>query len=303
MDSRSNRYYEDINNEVVSSTRSSRNKRLYREVYGKYDDLENLPLDDNTDEIDMSRLKELVSNKKEHSKPAVRENFNVLEQRKRNIDEQKVYDINKILEKAKYENNKLKGNIMPTSKVNKQILHTLQSTELSLEEINQASRSGEKDEGDNRIQVQDNTSLIEDEEKLEMTRELKYRNLDEEETKKESENSLSLDLFTDLKPTGNTIVTKPIRDDDIRSTKPNLHSDDTSDIDIIKNGEKMEEPSNDFFTSSYEFSKKDFMPIDDDFSDLNKRGGILKILLLFLMVFVVGGVITYFILNYGIGIS
>lgn len=301
MDSRSNRYYEDINNEVVSSTRSSRNKRLYREVYGKYDDLENLPLDDNTDEIDMSRLKELVSNKKEHSKPAVRENFNVLEQRKRNIDEQKVYDINKILEKAKYENNKLKGNIMPTSKVNKQILHTLQSTELSLEEINQASRSGEKDEGDNRIQ--DNTSLIEDEEKLEMTRELKYRNLDEEEAKKESENSLSLDLFTDLKPTGNTIVTKPIRDDDTRSTKPNLHSDDTSDIDIIKNGEKMEEPSNDFFTSSYEFSKKDFMPIDDDFSDLNKRGGILKILLLFLMVFVVGGVITYFILNYGIGIS
>ncbi len=301
MDSRSNRYYEDINNEVVSSTRSSRNKRLYREVYGKYDDLENLPLDDNTDEIDMSRLKELVSNKKEHSKPAVRENFNVLEQRKRNIDEQKVYDINKILEKAKYENNKLKGNIMPTSKVNKQILHTLQSTELSLEEINQASRSGEKDEGDNHIQ--DNTSLIEDEEKLEMTRELKYRNLDEEEPKKESENSLSLDLFTDLKPTGNTIVTKPIRDDDNRSTKPNLHSDDTSDIDIIKNGEKMEEPSNDFFTSSYEFSKKDFMPIDDDFSDLNKRGGVLKILLLFLMVFVVGGVITYFILNYGIGIS
>ncbi len=301
MDSRSNRYYEDINNEVVSSTRSSRNKRLYREVYGKYDDLENLPLDDNTDEIDMSRLKELVSNKKEHSKPAVRENFNVLEQRKRNIDEQKVYDINKILEKAKYENNKLKGNIMPTSKVNKQILHTLQSTELSLEEINQASFSGEKDEEDNRIH--DNTSLIEDEKKLEMTRELKYRNLDEEETKKESENSLSLDLFTDLKPTGNTIVTKPIRDDDTSSTKPNLHSDDTSDIDIIKNGEKMEEPSNDFFTSSYEFSKKDFMPIDDDFSDLNKRGGILKILLLFLMVFIVGGVITYFILNYGIGIS
>ena len=63
MDSRTNRYYEELDHEVVSSTRSSRNKRLYMEVNGGYSDLENLPILDNTDEIDMDRLKELVLDK------------------------------------------------------------------------------------------------------------------------------------------------------------------------------------------------------------------------------------------------
>ena len=45
------------------------------------------------------------------------------------------------------------------------------------------------------------------------------------------------------------------------------------------------------------------MQVDDDFSELNQKGGILKIILLFLMIFVVGGVITYFVITYGIGVS
>ena len=60
MDSRSNRYYTENNDDNIPSTRSSRNKKLYKEVYGRYNDLDNLPLEDNTDEIDMAKLKELV---------------------------------------------------------------------------------------------------------------------------------------------------------------------------------------------------------------------------------------------------
>ena len=85
-------------------------------------------------------------------------------------------------------------------------------------------------------------------------------------------------------------------------TKSQIQSkEDNSDIDIIK--PSVATTNDDFFTSSYEFSKKDFMQVDDDFSELNQKGGILKIILLFLMIFVVGGVITYFVITYGIGVS
>jgi 16S rRNA G527 N7-methylase RsmG len=71
----------------------------------------------------------------------IKESLNILEQRKRCIDEQKLYDINKILEKAKYENNKIKEPISATSKKRKNLLSTLESTELSLEEINEAKNA------------------------------------------------------------------------------------------------------------------------------------------------------------------
>lgn len=303
MDSRSNRYYTE-NNINSTPTRSSRNKRLYKEVYGKYNDLENLPLEDNTDEIDMAKLKELVLSEQKSKSNTIKENLNILEQRKRNIDEQKVYDINKILEKAKYENDKLKETTQSIPKVNKQILNTLQSTELSLEELKKASKNYQSYQNDEKIvnlntkeEQQPEEQLKKIENDLSMTRELKYQNLSLEENSQEQDSDLSLDLFSDLKPTENTIVTKPIKEE----TEPTNQIKDNSDIDIIK--PSVAPVNDDFFTSSYEFSKKDFMQVDDDFSDLNKKGGILKIILLFLMIFIVGGVITYFVITYGIGVS
>ena len=309
MDSRSNRYYTENNDDNISSTRSSRNKKLYKEVYGRYNDLDNLPLEDNTDEIDMAKLKELVLAEKKQKDSSIKENLNIIEQRKRNIDEQKVYDINKILEKAKYENDKLIETTQSMPRVNKQILNTLQSTELSLEELKKASKSYQNKENIvdlNHEEEQPSQSSVNSlENDLSMTRELKYQNLTQEESKKESEDNLSLDLFSDLKPTGNTIVTKPIHEEEVNQNQKGKDlvttEEDNSDIDIIK--PSIAPTNDDFFTSSYEFSKKDFMQVDDDFSDLNQKGGILKIILLFLMIFIVGGVITYFVITSGIGVS
>lgn len=312
MDSRSNRYYTENNIDSIPSTRSSRNKKLYKEVYGKYNDLDNLPLEDNTDEIDMAKLKELVLSERKQKDNPIKENLNIIEQRKRNIDEQKVYDINKILEKAKYENDKLKETTQSIPKVNKQILNTLQSTELSLEELKKASKSYQNYQNDENIvdlnHEEEQTSQSQSdslENDLSMTRELKYQNLAQEEKQKEPQEDLSLDLFSDLKPTGNTIITKPIREEEVtpqQKETPAITSEkDNSDIDIIK--PSVAPVNDDFFTSSYEFSKKDFMQVDDDFSDLNQKGSILKIILLFLMIFIVGGVITYFVITYGIGVS
>ncbi len=312
MDSRSNRYYTENNIDSIPSTRSSRNKKLYKEVYGKYNDLDNLPLEDNTDEIDMAKLKELVLSERKQKDNPIKENLNIIEQRKRNIDEQKVYDINKILEKAKYENDKLKETTQSIPKVNKQILNTLQSTELSLEELKKASKSYQNYQNNENIvdlnheeeqASQSQSDSLEND--LSMTRELKYQNLAQEENQEESQEDLSLDLFSDLKPTGNTIITKPIREEEVtphQKETPAITSEkDNSDIDIIK--PSVAPINDDFFTSSYEFSKKDFMQVDDDFSDLNQKGSILKIILLFLMIFIVGGVITYFVITYGIGVS
>lgn len=298
--SRIEKYYSTEKNQTSTSlpTRSSRFSRLYKEVYGKYDNLDNLPIEDNTDEIDMEKLKELVLNntpKKEQKEYS--ENLNVLEQKRRKIDDQKIYDINKILEKAKYENHKLKEpDSTPISKVNKKLLSTLESTEISTEEIQKAKENYEPKQYN-----------IETEEQLSMTRELKYQNL----SKKIEEdplinqamptNDLSLDLFSDLKPTENTITTKPIRENINMPTekKEDIRSKDTSDIDIIKT-KPQNNMDNDFFTSSYEFSKKDFA--DDDFYDTKKRSGIFKILLLFLAIMIFIGVIIYFISTYGLGV-
>ena len=306
MNSRVDKYYYNnlSNNTSSNSTRSGRNARLYKEVYGKYGDLDNLPIEDNTDEIDMERLKELISNstpRQERQKNI--ENISVLEKKKRKIDEQRVYDINKILEKAKYENNKLKDTKTNIPKVSHSILSTLESNQLSLEEIQRASREYQKERSIEEEKKQ---------EQLSMTREIKYQALTQEIQKKSPSNielplessskDLSLDLFSDLKPTGNTIVTKPIQDEALQKVNQineDFHSSDMRDIDIIKPIKKNEE--SDFFTSSYEFSKKDFTT-DEDFEDLKEKGGLLKIIFLILAIFVFIGVIIYFVGTYGLGL-
>ena len=289
-----------FSNEVTPS-RSARNARLYKEVYGKYDNLNNLPLEDNTDEIDMNKLQEILDKSdidKYRKKQEETREHNIIEQRKRNIDEQRLYDINKILEKAKYENNKLKD-VEDNSKVDTSILSTLQKREISVDELNKIYKEEKIKE--------DESSKIEDD--LSMTRELKFKGLSEE-TKNSNpllehvmpNNDLSLELFEDLKPTENTIITKPVvpRKDDsktnkyILTEKIDVHSGDTSDIDIIKLPEK-EEDNNDFFTNTYEFKDNDFL------DGSTKSTNILKIILLFLAIIVFAGVIAYFVITYGIG--
>ena len=119
-------------------------------------------------------------------------------------------------------------------------------------------------------------------------------------------NSLSLDLFDDLKPTENTITTKPIKEEEVEikkvisTIKSDIHSSDTTDIDIIKNTSTGS--NNDFFTSSYNFSESDFADSEDDFFDKPKKGGFFKIFFLCFIIIALIAVIVYFVINYGLGI-
>ena len=298
MESRVDKYY---SNDMPS--REARNAKLYKVVSEQYDELNNLPLADNTDEIDMKKLKELIHhNDVEDRDREYSHSYNVIEQRKRNIDEQRVYDINKILEKAKYENNKLKDTSTLT-KIDTSILSTLRSKETTYDDIKKIEKMREEE-----LSSKFNKELDHDKDDLSMTRELKFKELSKEVDGNPlmdnvmDNNDLSLDLFDDLKPSGNTIITKPIREKDSEVSKVentvkkdiDVHSGDTSDIDIIKNTDIKDK--NDFFTSSYEFSANDFVDASD------RESGAFRIVLLILAILIFAGVIAYFVIHFGIGV-
>lgn len=312
--------------EDVVPSRSKKNQELYKEVYGKYDDLDNLPVYDNANEIDLKTLKELILSSEDIGDAKnLRDSLDVLDTRKRKIDKDKIYDINKILEKAKNDNSKLKETTVREAIIDKDILSTLESREISIAEIREASIKFEEKKAKINDFSSDEKEIeesLEEEEKdetkeavddnLTMTREFKFKELSESVDKFNSnplieqvmsDNDLSLDLFEELKPTGNTIVTKPIKDMEEKEAKPDIHSDDTRDIDIIKDS-AVKEAVDEFFTSSYEFTSKDFQRLDDgeEFFETKKDGSIVKIIILLVAIFLFAGAIVYFIMNYGLGL-
>ncbi len=290
MSSRVDKYSNDSDN---IQSRVSRNARLYESVYDEHGDLENLPLADNTRDIDINKLKDLISGMDNEASDdsALNIDDSFWENKKRNIDNDRVYDINKMLEKAKYENGKLKDSESELLKTSRQILSTLDIDDKYDEE----DTSYDKESEDNYV-----------DDKLSMTREMKYH------TKQLSRdplieqvmptNDLAMDLFFDLKPTGDTMVTKPIKedsDDDIPSREIDLKKvSDTSDIDIIK--KDADGIDKDFFTSSYAFSDNDFS--DDDDEDDGESSNVLKIILLVLGILILLGLIVYFVMKFGFGV-
>lgn len=284
----------DSSTDTSSFSRVSRNSRLYQVVSSESDDLQNLPLDDNSRDIDINKLKEIISDGDNNSSDISRDyDSSFWESKKRNIDENKIYDINKLLEKAKYENGKLKDTPSDLLKTSKQILSKL--------EIN--------DDYHDREDSYEKDSVVEERPSdIEMTREMKFhtKNLSEDALIDHvmPDNDLAMDLFFDLKPTGDTLVTEPIREDKLSDTREiDLKKvEDTSDIDIIKGDTRGID--RDFFTSSYEFSSKDFSSDDEDDDDEyedGRTGSIVKIIFLIIGILLLIGVIIYFVINFGFG--
>lgn len=312
MNSRMEKYY----NEMPMTRRTSRNKELYKEVYGNYSSLENLPIADNTNEIDMEQLQEIVKRENVKQMPKEETSHMIATKIKEEDDPYKVYDINKILEQAKsnYRPKEEKKIVSPTYK----FLSTLESNELPVTEVKKALED-------------ENT----DKEELYMTRELKFKDkrlevtkeidtIKEEQQEKEYDSS-PLDLFEDLKPDGNTFISEPVKVekdsifanseiDDVEE-KPiikEIPSTNTKEEKNIKDINVIKEETfknannnidNDFYTSSYKFSKKDFIDDDDNFLDITKKShSAIKVILLLIAIFALTTVIYYFISKYGIGV-
>jgi hypothetical protein len=262
--------------------RSSKNANLYREIYGDYNNLDNLPIPDNTDEIDLQKLKKIMHQDEEELSKTREMKFAKLEQEvnKNEEPDSKIYDINKLLEYAKNENNKLKEQpINHENTSNYKLLQTLENKVLTKEEIFNSGSSNNEDSKENTSELKYQTKKISVNPSIDQI------------ITSDSTSSLSLDILSDLKPNGDTGVTKPIND------KEDVSIED--DVNIIKDDvEEEDKDSSTFYTDIYKFSKKDF---DDDFlEDSPKNHYVLKVILLIIFIVLCCGAIFYFVSTYGL---
>lgn len=212
--------------------RIKKNNDLYKSIYGSDDDFSDLPVSDNYVELDIADIKKGITSREEYKKAKELGNITntkvkKIEEEKEEIKQEKVYDINKMLEKARMNNKYIKeDNDLVSDKYLK-----------SLEEFTKEEK----------------IELIK--EKQEMKEEY---NKELEEKMKETA-SLSLDILSDLKPSEDTVVTTPIKDE-------------------LIDEEKKEEEA--FYSGTYSFNKEDFEEKNDDFSDIESSNITLKVVLL-----------------------
>ena len=234
MESRMERYDEvDIND----YQRSKKNATLYKEIYGNYSDLEDLPIPENTNEIEIDSLNSIVGSRVSKRKEEVKNQDYELEDLEDNHeDSEKVYDINELLEKAKVENAKVKKEVT----VNKNIPNYLANLESDKSTKDIISKYDGNDDDDMPI--------------------IKEVVIEEEVNDKKGDSTLSLDILSDLKPSGNTLVSEPM------ITEENIE----------------ENQDKEFFSSELKFDKKDFAKGDDDeeFFEEENNHTFLKVILI-----------------------
>ncbi len=292
MQSRMEKYYKQ---DLSEFKRTNKNASLYKEVYGEYSNLDNLPIPDNTNEIDITKLKQIIESRDDYhkAKEAHESNVGTSDSTKINYDslkeedeirkqEQKIYDINKLLEKAKNDNKKLKEASQKLIDTNYNFLSTLQDSELSISEIEKAKEALENKQNVNKI----------DERKYQTKRVLDDPTVDQ----LIPTNSSPLDLLSDLKPTEDTIVTQPINQDDA------IKKEDVPVLDPIGKKDEVKESEESFYSGSYKFSKKDFDGgMSDEFLPEKRNHYFLKIMFLLFGIAICGTIIYFFIRYYGIG--
>ena len=189
MESRMEKYYKE---DLSTFERSKKNEKLYKEVSREISDMDNLPIPDNSNEIDIDGLKQIISSRDEYRKAKELERTFV--QNKPLVEdkpnkENKVYDINVLLENAKNEVNK------SNSVTNKRMINANFLTNLEDADIPNS---------DDAMEV---SILMTD--KKEVSSKDIPSNTD----------SLPLDILMDLKGSDDTVVTDPIVKDEVTMIK------------------------------------------------------------------------------------
>lgn len=257
MASRMEKYY---SSQPETTRRSQRNQNLYREIYdlGEYSNIEAVATLDRTNEIDLTKIKNMLKNREDYKKQ--KEYRSLL--RKEDEDEENVipeikeepksYDIKEALEKIK-EEKKEDDAYRSLNNTNYNILKELKIKNDRKKELNKE----EEQELKELIHTITSTSLL--------------NKLDNEE--------LSLNMLEDLASTGETTI-------QARGSVEAL-LEEAKAIDKQKQmKEKENEIDNSFYTSSLNFDRKDFEDLYD--KEVRKSKTSLKIKL-------VAGVILSFI--------
>lgn len=269
MASRMDRYNESKNN----ITRSAKHQNMYNSISSSnYLNYEKLPVSSNVNEIDINTLKKIATNRDEYRKLKELEDTMVIKrnkiiERKEEVKEEKIRDINELIEKARGEREKLMGVQEKISNTHYNFLNSLEANE-----------DYEKLEKEKQKEL----------DKLEMTRQYKFQ------TKRLNENptieqimsdtaKLSLEILEDLKPSDNTVITKPVSEEEKRNYE-------------IKEMDKKEEKDSDFYSNTYTFSKKDFFG-DGELDETKKSNIVWKVILVILTIVIIV-LATIYALNY-----
>jgi hypothetical protein len=257
MKSRMDRY----NNDQDQGARTAKNQNLYGDIYSSTLSSSNVALLDNESEIDISKIKELVQNREGYKRvkelePVLQTKTAPLEEEKYDIYEDidnKIYDINMILEEAKAKR--------PIS--DREKYRSLKNTQYNILSNLNLNEEKEEDEMVTDFFTQDKTmkslatSLDNDKEEKEKTR---------------SETKTSIDLFEDLKGNNDTILTEPVREDSIAPKKA--------------------DESSTFYTGYMNFTKEDFEDFQNLQTTVKKNNRLIKVLITTLIVVLVAIIIS-----------
>lgn len=239
MESRMEKYYEP---DLEDFQRSKKNADLYKEVYGSYDDFEDIVVPDNTNEVEIDNINTIVGNRASRMKKN-----NIEMEELPEIDEEvgietteKVHDINTLLEKAKEENAKVKKE----NPINRNVPNYLANLESDTKTKELISKY-------NGVQDDD----------LPILKEVKYVTSEISlEDKKINTASLSLDILSDLKPSGNTFISGGFKEEEIDKSE--------------------EEEKKEFYTGNININEDDFEEDDEEFIPEKKSHIFLKVMLL-----------------------
>lgn len=275
MESRMKKYYTEELKE--DAQRTKKNAPLYRQIYGAYDEFENLKLPVSDNEIDITDIGTSVTSREEYrkmkeygsitNKSAKIVKEDKMEDVKPNIESNnRVYNINEMLASVKGNRANMDDKVVSTSA---NYLHTLQT--------------------DEEIKTD-----------LEKVKEM-YNKISEEFDKEEemdqksdvSTGTLSLELLSDLKSDKDTEVMPGFGDDKSPTGDNNKSSSD--------NGDRGNDLDNTFYEDGYQFNNDDFN--DDNFfdGDMDKKGHyVIKSLLVIILIVLLVGCVLYFLNEYNI---
>ena len=275
MESRMKKYYTEELKE--DAQRTKKNAPLYRQIYGAYDEFENLKLPVSDNEIDITDIGTSVTSREEYRK--MKEYGSITNKNARIVKEDKmedvkpniesnnrVYNINEMLASVKGNRANMDDKVVSTSA---NYLHTLQT--------------------DEEIKTD-----------LEKVKEM-YNKISEEFDKEEemdqksdvSTGTLSLELLSDLKSDKDTEVMPGFGDD-----KSPTGDDTKSSSD---NGDSGNDLDNTFYEGGYQFNNDDFN--DDNFfdGDMDKKGHyVIKSLLVIILIVLLVGCTLYFLNEYNV---
>lgn len=275
MESRMKKYYTEELKE--DAQRTKKNAPLYRQIYGAYDEFENLKLPVSDNEIDITDIGTSVTSREEYRK--MKEYGSITNKNARIVKEDKmedvkpniesnnrVYNINEMLASVKGNRANMDDKVVSTSA---NYLHTLQT--------------------DEEIKTD-----------LEKVKEM-YNKISEEFDKEEemdqksdvSTGTLSLELLSDLKSDKDTEVMPGFGDDKSPTGDNNKSGSD--------NGDRGNDLDNTFYEGGYQFNNDDFN--DDNFfdGDMDKKGHyVIKSLFVIILIVLLVGCTLYFLNEYNV---